>query len=104
MCLCFKLRNGKSIRQRRENEYVGVSVKLTCLLASRRAKPFHTRSLSDCAGVRDFHRTNQPKFNGLITQYSSRLEQPRNAFAQIHLTEEKHPHWSLLGETCWIAS
>ena len=41
MRLRFQLRNGKSVRERRENEYVCISVKLSCLVARYSAKPFH---------------------------------------------------------------
>src|SRR5262249_32893878 len=52
--LGFKLRNGKSIRERRKNEYVDVSVKFSCLLARYRAKPFYAPGVRNCPGVRDF--------------------------------------------------
>src|SRR5437899_1547111 len=81
--LRFELCYGKSIRERRENEYVCVSVKLSCLLPRYGAKPFHVSGIPDCAGMCDFDRANHPKFNRLITQNSSGLQQPGDALAEI---------------------
>src|SRR5262249_32523388 len=84
MRLRFQLRNGKSIRERRKNEYVDVSVKFSCLHAGCRAKPLNARGLRDCFGVRDFYRSNHPEFNGLITQNPCGLQQSGDAFAEIN--------------------
>src|SRR5207249_3949460 len=66
--LRFELRNREAIGQRRKNEHVCVSIKMSCLFASYRTKPFHACGIRCCSGVCYFYRSNEPKFNRLITQ------------------------------------
>ena len=64
--LRFELRNRKSIRESRKDEYVSGSVFLSSLLSGCRAEPFHPRAVRYCRCLRDLDRANHPKFNRLI--------------------------------------
>ena len=75
MRLRFQLRNGKSIRQRRKNEYVCISVKLSCLVArSQRQTILLASAFAIVLAFAISTGSDHPKFNGLITQYSSGLQ------------------------------
>ena len=76
MRLRFQLRNGKPIRERRKNEYVGVPVK-TQLLACALLGPNHLtrpRSPLVLAFAISTGPTIQKSQIGLIMQYSSGLQ------------------------------
>src|SRR5215208_5969840 len=72
--LRFELRNRKSIRKCRKNEYVGSSVFFSRLLSRHRTKPFHARIVCCCLSVCDLNGSNDPKFDWLIAQSLSRLQ------------------------------
>src|SRR4030095_3242952 len=64
--LRFELRNRKSIRESRKDEYVSGSVLFSSLLSRCRAEPFHSRAVRYCRCTRDLGRANHPKFNRFI--------------------------------------